>query len=90
VAVSETVLHMADVVYGVPATKSITIENVGEVAATWHFVPKPEEKWLCKVSVSTVWTGVPVLQGIMFNLTADLDVYRTSLRDDSTRRIRHG
>ena len=46
---SDTVIHVEDVVYSVPVTRKITIENVGEVCATWRFVPKPEEKLFCKV-----------------------------------------
>ena len=49
VNVSDTVLHVEDVAYAVPVTRTLTIENVGEVAATWRFVPKPEEKLFCKV-----------------------------------------
>lgn len=36
--------QFADVIYSTPVTKQLTIENVGEVAAIWRFVPKPEEK----------------------------------------------
>jgi hypothetical protein len=53
VNVSDTVVHLPDIVYGVPFTKTITIENVGGVAATWRFVPKPDENHFCKVRVGT-------------------------------------
>ena len=46
---SDTVIHVDDVVYGVPVARTLTLENVGEVCATWRFVPKPEEKLFCKV-----------------------------------------
>jgi hypothetical protein len=53
VNVSDTVVHLPDIVYGVPFTKTITIENVGGVAATWRFVPKPDENHFCKVRAGT-------------------------------------
>jgi RhoGAP domain len=52
VNVSDTVIHLKDVVYGLPLSKTITIENVGNVAATWRFIPKPEEMHFCKTWLS--------------------------------------
>lgn len=49
VNVSDTIIGIPDVVYMVPSSRVISVENTGEVAATWRFVPKPEEKYFCKV-----------------------------------------
>lgn len=44
VSLSESAVAIPDVVYGVPASRAITLTNTGAVAATWRFVPKPEDK----------------------------------------------
>lgn len=52
VAVSETSIHVPDLVYNMPFVRKFTVENTGQVAATWRFVPKPEEKIFCKTWLS--------------------------------------
>ena len=47
--VSDMVIHVPECVYKVPLSRQITLTNTGEVAAMWRFVPKPEEKLVCKV-----------------------------------------
>ena len=42
--------QFTDVLYATPVSRSITIENIGEVAAIWRFIPKPEEKVFGSVS----------------------------------------
>jgi hypothetical protein len=44
VTVSDTALALANVVYGIPSSTSLSLTNTGAVAATWRFVPKPEDK----------------------------------------------
>jgi hypothetical protein len=45
---SDAAVHFADVVYGLPAHASVTLENRSDVAAPWRLLAKPEEKVLCK------------------------------------------
>lgn len=60
IKLSETIIHQPDVVYGLPTTRVLTVENVGPVAATWRFVPKPEEKVFCKT-----WLSVEPAYGML-------------------------
>jgi len=83
VVVSETVVRVADVVYGIPSVKTLTIENVGEVAATWRFTPKPEERWFCKtwMTVEPAYGMIP--PGGRESLTVTITVDDAVARDIS-------
>ncbi|KAI9102450.1 Endonuclease/exonuclease/phosphatase [Phlyctochytrium arcticum] len=46
--VDNNILDFGDIRYGVPMTKTIVVENRGQVIAQYKFVPKPEEIQACK------------------------------------------
>lgn len=75
VTVSSMVIHVPDVVYAIPATRTITVENVGDVSATWRFVPKPEEKWFAKtwLSVEPAYGLIPPGGTATITLTITVD-----------------
>lgn len=52
VHLSDTGIHVPELVYSVPLKRRLTLSNVGQVAATWRFIPKPEEKSFCKTWLS--------------------------------------
>lgn len=83
VALSDTVLHMADVVYGVPAARTLTISNVGGVAATWRFVPKPEEKFFCKTWMTVEPAYGMIVPGDKVTITVTVNVDDAVARDIS-------
>ncbi|KAI8826160.1 Endonuclease/exonuclease/phosphatase [Fimicolochytrium jonesii] len=47
-AVSTNILEFGDIRYNVPVTKSITVENKGQVIAQYRFVPKPDEEHISR------------------------------------------
>jgi len=53
-------VHVPALVFGVPLRHTLLLENVGEVAVTWRFVAKPEEKLLSKP-----WLSVEPLYGLL-------------------------
>ena len=66
----------SDVVYAVPATRTVTLRNTGEVVATWRFVPKPEERLLCNpwLAATPAYGMLPPGQTATITFTATVDV----------------
>lgn len=75
VTVSDMSIHVPEVVYSIPVSRSITIDNVGDVAATWRFVPKPEDKWFAKtwLSVEPAYGMIPPGGSATITLTIAVD-----------------
>lgn len=77
---SDTSIALKDVVYGLPLSKAITIKNTGNVAATWRFVPKPEEMHFCKTWLSVEPAYGMIVPGdtvtVTFTVTVDDAVAR--------------
>ncbi len=73
--VSSVGMHISDVVYGVPSARTLTLRNDGLVAATWRFVPKPEEKVLGKtwLSVSPAYGLLPPGASLTIDLVVTVD-----------------
>ena len=72
---SDTVLALTDVVYSIPSTRTLTLTNTGAVAATWRFVPKPEDRtfgrsWL---SIHPPYGMLVPGQSVDVSITANVD-----------------
>lgn len=77
---SDTGAHLSDVVYSIPSTRTLTLKNTGSVAATWRFVPKPEDKVYSKT-----WLQVSPAYG-MLSPGATATVTLTVTVDDAVAR----
>ncbi|RYY34588.1 hypothetical protein EON62_03160, partial [archaeon] len=83
VQLSDTTVALKDVVYGITASASVTLTNVGEVAAAWRFVPKPEEKWFCKTWMSLTPAYGMLAPGEKVDITVTVNVDDAVARDIS-------
>lgn len=46
--ISANILELGDIRFGVPVTRTLVVENKGQVIAQYRFIPKPEETRPCQ------------------------------------------
>ena len=75
VHVSETSITLTDVVYGTPASHTLVLTNEGEVAVTWRFVAKLEERVFAKtwLTVDPPYGMLPPGQAATIDLRVTVD-----------------